>query len=154
MRAQIVRRLSVGLLAGTMTLGSAAIAPHASAAPVTPHTAVVTVKQQAALPASAAPQTVMAAITSSTCRQYTWSGGSTGYCVRYIQNLFDYLKNDYGWCRMSRSYADLAVDGVYGPKTVAAIKYLQWHCNAYGTASLTLDGIVGPKTWYWMPALG
>jgi peptidoglycan hydrolase-like protein with peptidoglycan-binding domain len=37
----------------------------------------------------------------------------------------------------------LAVDGIFGPKTLARVKEFQ----AQGTPKLVVDGIVGPKTW-------
>ena len=55
--------------------------------------------------------------------------GSTGATVRTIQTK---LKN---W-----GYYTGAVDGVYGSKTTAAVKYFQ------RKNGLTVDGIVGPKT--------
>jgi N-acetylmuramoyl-L-alanine amidase len=55
--------------------------------------------------------------------------GSTGNVVRTIQTR---LKN---W-----GYYNGAVDGIYGPKTEAAVKYFQ------RTNKLVADGIVGPKT--------
>ena len=55
--------------------------------------------------------------------------GSTGSLVRTVQTK---LKN---W-----GYYTGTVDGVYGPKTVAAVKYFQ------RKNGLTQDGVVGPKT--------
>jgi hypothetical protein len=57
---------------------------------------------------------------------YVTSGG----LVRAVQEMLCYTVNP-----------SLALDGVYGPETEAAIKKWQGH---YG---LTRDGIVGPKTW-------
>jgi len=55
--------------------------------------------------------------------------GSTGATVKKIQQL---LKN--------QGFYTGAVDGIYGPKTVAAVKAYQKRFN------LTVDGIVGTKT--------
>lgn len=55
--------------------------------------------------------------------------GSTGSTVRSVQTR---LKN---W-----GYYTGVVDGIYGPKTTAAVKYFQSKNN------LVVDGIVGPKT--------
>ena len=57
------------------------------------------------------------------------SQGTFGQPVRTLQ----YLLNDRG--------AGLAVDGVFGPRTAAAVRTFQ------GTHGLAVDGIVGPKTW-------
>ncbi len=55
--------------------------------------------------------------------------GSTGNLVKTVQTR---LKN---W-----GYYTGATDGIYGPKTVAAVKYFQRNNG------LTVDGIVGPRT--------
>jgi len=55
--------------------------------------------------------------------------GSTGSAVRAVQqnlNVFGY---------------GLAVDGIFGSKTQAAVKNFQFHHG------LVVDGIVGPRTW-------
>lgn len=54
--------------------------------------------------------------------------GSKGASVRWLQ--YELRMNDY----------DVAVDGVFGPKTDAAVRHFQFH------AGLLNDGIVGPKT--------
>lgn len=54
--------------------------------------------------------------------------GSKGASVRWLQ--YELRVNDY----------DVAVDGVFGPKTDAAVRHFQFH------AGLITDGIVGPKT--------
>lgn len=59
----------------------------------------------------------------------TLKQGSTGTLVRSVQTK---LKR---W-----GYYTGTVDGVYGPKTVAAVKYFQ------RTNGLTQDGVVGPRT--------
>src|SRR5580704_8219351 len=63
------------------------------------------------------------------------ASGSTGDAVRGVQEEFQFrnLSGDPG--------QDLAVDGVFGPKTRAAVRAFQ---QALG---ITVDGIVGPVTW-------
>jgi peptidoglycan hydrolase-like protein with peptidoglycan-binding domain len=56
---------------------------------------------------------------------------SRGPAVQAVQSN---LKNSYG-------YRDLAIDGIFGPKTEAAVKDFQ---RRYG---LPMDGIVGETTW-------
>lgn len=54
--------------------------------------------------------------------------GSKGASVRWLQ--YELRMNDY----------DVSIDGVFGPKTDAAVRHFQFH------AGLLTDGIVGPKT--------
>jgi len=63
------------------------------------------------------------------------ASGSTGDAVRAVQEEFQFrnLSGDPG--------QGLAVDGVFGPKTRAAVRAFQ---QALG---ITVDGIVGPVTW-------
>lgn len=61
---------------------------------------------------------------------YTAQNGSSGDDVRAVQHLL----------RHKHSY-DITVDGVFGPKTDAAVRDLQ---KVYG---LAVDGIAGPQTW-------
>ena len=63
------------------------------------------------------------------------ASGSTGDAVRGVQEEFRFrnLSGDPG--------QGLAVDGVFGPKTRAAVRGFQ---QALG---ITVDGIVGPVTW-------
>ena len=66
--------------------------------------------------------------------QPTIAPGATGTAVRRVQ-------------RALRRTPDLGivVDGVFGPKTEAAVKEFQ------GGAGLVVDGIVGPLTWAALP---
>lgn len=73
-----------------------------------------------------------AVATASDCAsasQSTVKKGSQGASVTYAQCLL----NEHG--------ASLAVDGVFGAKTDAAVRSFQ------GDKGLDVDGIVGPKTW-------
>lgn len=56
--------------------------------------------------------------------------GSTGNDVKHLQKTLNGL-----------GYGPLAVDGILGPTTEAAVKKFQ------GNFNLTVDGIVGPRTW-------
>ncbi|MEO6413541.1 MAG: peptidoglycan-binding domain-containing protein [Pedococcus sp.] len=51
-----------------------------------------------------------------------------------LRLLWDALRHLHGWPLGP-------VDGIFGPKLVAAVKVLQ---DKHG---LTADGIIGPKTW-------
>lgn len=59
----------------------------------------------------------------------TVQSGSRGAAVKSIQ------------CILNKNSANLVVDGIFGPKTKAAVLSFQ---RAHG---LVVDGIVGPKTW-------
>ena len=73
-------------------------------------------------PATAAQQAI-------TLNKPTLSIGSQGTAVKEMQGLLNY------WG------CSLVQDGIFGPKTLAAVKAFQeW-------VFLTPDGIVGPKTW-------
>ncbi len=63
------------------------------------------------------------------------ASGSTGDAVRGVQEEFRFrdLSGEPG--------RGLAVDGIFGPKTEAAVRDFQ---QALG---ITVDGIVGPQTW-------
>jgi peptidoglycan hydrolase-like protein with peptidoglycan-binding domain len=65
---------------------------------------------------------------------FTLSQGSTGADVKRLQRLFVMMKT---------ASVD-AIDGVFGPKTEAAVKACQ------AQQGLTGDGIVGDRTW-WTP---
>jgi peptidoglycan hydrolase-like protein with peptidoglycan-binding domain len=58
--------------------------------------------------------------------------GAKGLQVSMLQTLLN-LKTE--------SETDLATDGIFGPKTEAAVRAWQ------ETQQLGVDGIVGPKTW-------
>lgn len=75
----------------------------------------------------------------------TWSSlivtvrwGSTGSAVRAVQDQINFRRSLGG-------SALLSVDGVFGPRTDAAVRQLQ---EAMALQSpVTVDGIVGPATW-------
>jgi peptidoglycan hydrolase-like protein with peptidoglycan-binding domain len=77
----------------------------------------------------------------------TWSAlivtvrrGSEGDAVRGVQEEFQYrnLSGD--------PSKGLAVDGIFGPKTDAAVRGFQSAIHA-DVPSMAVDGIVGPMTW-------
>lgn len=107
---------------GTVLVGSAVAGTAAQAAPqTTAPAAPVAAEAAPASPVAAAPTTVL----SSTEKLRF---GSRGDAVRDLQSAL----NDNG--------ASLSVDGVFGPKTLSAVKSYQ------GANGLQVDGVVGPKT--------
>jgi len=66
----------------------------------------------------------------------TLSEGSRGPVVEKLQTTFNGLGGDFGF-----NGPPLAVDGIDGPKTTAAVRAAQGH------EGLTVDGIVGLQTW-------
>lgn len=81
-----------------------------------------------ALSSVAIPTSANAATTSSAsgCVTKTLRQGSTGTCVRYVQQIL----------------GNLTVDGIYGSATRANV--LRYQNSLSGMA---VDGIVGPVTW-------
>jgi zinc D-Ala-D-Ala carboxypeptidase len=73
---------------------------------------------------------------ASTCNSLTFRQGSSGTCVRYIQQLVN-------WQNQHNSYGStqLTVDGSFGAKTKSAVIADQ---KQFGLAA---DGIVGKQTW-------
>ncbi len=59
--------------------------------------------------------------------------GSRGHAVRGAQSELDV-----------RIDVDLVVDGVFGPRTEAAVREFQRALSAFG---VLVDGVVGPVTW-------
>ncbi|MBD0839284.1 peptidoglycan-binding domain-containing protein [Streptomyces sp. TRM68416] len=64
--------------------------------------------------------------------------GSTGAHVKEIQALINETTR-----HPQASGARLAVDGIFGPDTKAAVTWFQW----YYIGESASDGIVGPQTW-------
>ena len=64
--------------------------------------------------------------------------GSTGQAVRAVQDQINFRNN--------RNGHTLNVDGIYGPKTQAAVRAFQQGV-AFDVRGFPVDGIVGPLTW-------
>jgi peptidoglycan hydrolase-like protein with peptidoglycan-binding domain len=62
-----------------------------------------------------------------------WSEGMAGEPVRQIQCLLNHNYNQ-----------RLDVDGIFGPKTTAAVRGVQ------SCSGIDVDGIVGPDTWKYL----
>ena len=73
----------------------------------------------------------------------TVESGSQGALVRELQNSLKTNYNNHSFSNTPFNFSPpLMADGIFGPKTVAAVKDYQ---SAKG---LGVDGIVGPKTWH------
>jgi peptidoglycan hydrolase-like protein with peptidoglycan-binding domain len=64
--------------------------------------------------------------------------GSVGPAVRAVQDQINFRNNKDG--------RTLIVDGIFGPKTAAAVKAFQ-RAMSVEVPGLAVDGIVGPRTW-------
>ena len=64
--------------------------------------------------------------------------GSTGSAVRAVQDQINFRNN--------RNGHTLTVDGIFGPKTQAAVRAFQQGV-AYDVHGFLVDGVVGPLTW-------
>jgi peptidoglycan hydrolase-like protein with peptidoglycan-binding domain len=64
--------------------------------------------------------------------------GSTGYCVKRVQW---YLRQANATNTSNLDCFQIAVDGIFGPKTRNAVELYQ------GRFALRVDGVVGPITW-------
>jgi peptidoglycan hydrolase-like protein with peptidoglycan-binding domain len=64
--------------------------------------------------------------------------GSTGPAVRAVQDQINFRNN--------RNGHTLAVDGIFGPKTQAAVRAFQQGV-AFEVRGFPVDGIIGPLTW-------
>lgn len=62
--------------------------------------------------------------------------GDTGESVVYLQNLLNLAKQ-----KLPLTFAKLETDGIFGAKTLFAVKDFQVNRN------LLVDGVVGPNTW-------
>jgi len=64
--------------------------------------------------------------------------GSTGPAVRAVQDQINFRNNKNG--------QTLTVDGIYGPRTAAAVRAFQ-RAMSIEIHGFAVDGIVGPQTW-------
>src|SRR5699024_3597065 len=111
-----------GVVLGTaFTGGAAQAAPSAPAAPAAPAASAPAAQALPAAPTVTAPSAVL-----DSTQKLRW--GSRGRAVQDLQAAL----NDQG--------ANLAVDGVFGPRTHSAVKSYQ------SSNGLLVDGVVGPKT--------
>jgi murein L,D-transpeptidase YcbB/YkuD len=86
----------------------------------------------------------------SSCKGTVLSYGSTGACVKTVQNALNIIRSNnvysfYGYTYSSHcstlARASLAVDGQFGSRTQAMVKCFQsWK-------GISADGVVGPITW-------
>jgi peptidoglycan hydrolase-like protein with peptidoglycan-binding domain len=118
------------LLVGALALGVVA-------------TAVYAITHRVGTARAASAHSLVGASVPSQC--YKWpilAYGSTGSYVSFAQ--LD-LNNDYQahWFPNSpyNFHPPLAVDGIFGDKTLAAVKDIQTHNH------VKVDGIIGPVTW-------
>lgn len=72
-----------------------------------------------------------------TIPKVTLRRGSTGPCVRYLQDLLNVT-----------SRINLSVDGVFGPATQSAVTNMQRTCRSVHTPPMSVDGIVGKQSWW------
>lgn|GEM_PF-2270190 len=86
------------------------------------------VRERASTPSVVLPASVGAI--DSSCTGTVLRQGSSGRCVRILQNAMNYLFN-----------ANLVADGVFGPATTGWVRGVQ---ARYGLAQ---DGVVGAATW-------
>ena len=64
--------------------------------------------------------------------------GSTGPAVRAVQDQINFRNN--------RNGHTVDVDGIFGPKTQAAVRAFQ-QAMAHQVRGFAVDGVVGPQTW-------
>ncbi|NMA76753.1 MAG: hydrolase [Actinomycetales bacterium] len=118
------RGLGGAAVLGTVVLGSAFVGGSAQAAPAAP--AAPAASAPAAQTAPAAPTAAAPSAVLDSSQKLRW--GSRGGAVQDLQSAL----NDHG--------ANLAVDGVFGPRTNSAVKDYQ------SSNDLLVDGVVGPET--------
>lgn len=113
-------------------VGRKSLAAIAGAAVIVPSATAMTTAEAAPVTAPAAVSVAAAAHTASlktarfTTNVRTLYYGSRGSMVRVVQKRLGHL----------------AVDGIFGPRTRAAVRHFQ------RSHRLVVDGIVGPHTWY------
>ena len=65
--------------------------------------------------------------------------GSRGDAVKWLQTFLN-----------AKTNAGLAVDGVFGAGTDAAVRRFQSDVRGFFNTPLAVDGVVGPRTWFWL----
>ena len=111
---------------GTVLVGSAFVGGAAQAAPSAPAPAAPVTAPAAPATAPAAPEAAAPSLVLNSTEKLRW--GSRGGNVSDLQS------------GLNQNGARLAVDGIFGPRTHAAVKNYQ---RANG---LQVDGVVGPET--------
>ena len=80
------------------------------------------------------------------CVQHVFAEGSSGSCVRWIQQAVNFNNTAYHW------HGPVRVDGSYGPATRSAVTAFQKGCDKAfylypGRAGYMSGGVVGRYTW-------
>ncbi|MEO5948958.1 MAG: peptidoglycan-binding domain-containing protein [Candidatus Saccharimonas sp.] len=73
---------------------------------------------------------------ASSCIGKTYKVNSTSTCVKYAQVLLNYKIG-----KDAPNIAKVSTDGVFGPKTLSAVKAFQKYWG------LSADGVIGKNTW-------
>ncbi len=82
------------------------------------------------------------------CTDYTYGYGSSGSCVRELQNMVNKTYQAYGYMLGYRT--PLVTDGIYGANTKSAVLNIQNHAQLKSGSTwfdIGRDGVAGPQTW-------
>lgn len=83
----------------------------------------------------------LAAAVQRACRGARWAGVCAALSLPASQPAVEPAVRDRSVLSLQRRLGGLVLDGLYGPKTAAAVRAFQ------KAAGLKVDGIAGPKTW-------